>query len=127
MIDPTHIDHPDVVVEALAAFEAYESALLANDISSLDRWFWSDERLVRYGIAEVQHGAAAVAAWRAASPGVSPLRAHRRVTVTALGQDVAVIALEFANGEDTSIGRQSQVWARMSDGWRILHAHVSML
>ena len=127
MIDPAHIDTTSVVTAVRTAFESYEAALLANDVAELDRWFWPDERLVRYGIAEVQHGAAAVAAWRAKSPGVSPLRTHRNVTVTVLGADVAVVALEFTNGEDPPVGRQSQVWAHFPAGWRIVHAHVSML
>jgi ketosteroid isomerase-like protein len=131
MIEPPALDDPAIVAEVSAAFAAYEAALSANDVDDLDRWFWNDARLVRFGIAEVQHGAAEVAAWRRTGPGVPAERAHRRVTITALGPDVAVVGLEFVNGDPADaalpVGRQSQVWARLPDGWRVVHAHVSMI
>jgi ketosteroid isomerase-like protein len=113
--------------EVRVAFEAYERALVRNDVLAMDEWFWPDERLVRFGIAEIQHGAAEVAAWRRTSAGVPPDRAHERVTVTAFDADTAVVALEFRNGSGAETGRQSQVWRRTDRGWRVVHAHVSMI
>ena len=127
MIEPAAIDLPEVVAEVTACFVAYEEALLSNDLDALDNWFWPDERLVRFGLAEIQHGATAVAVWRRAAGGVPADRLHRRVTVSAFGSDSAVVSLEFTNGEALPLGRQSQLWARLTDGWHIVHAHVSML
>ena len=39
-----------------ACFEAYEQALLANDVDAMDTWFWDDPAVVRFGIAECQYG-----------------------------------------------------------------------
>lgn len=127
MIELESVDLTAVLAEVKAAFLAYEDALLANDVTVLDDWFWADERLVRFGIAEIQYGAAAVARWRKTAGGVSADRLHRHITVTAWGADTAVVSLEFTNGQEAPRGRQSQVWARFVDGWRIVHAHVSMI
>jgi ketosteroid isomerase-like protein len=113
--------------EVRTAFLAYEDALMRNDVDAMDQWFWPDERLVRFGIAEIQHGAREVAAWRRTSPGVPHDRKHERVTVTAFDTHTAVVALEFRNGADTHVGRQSQLWRRTENGWRVVHAHVSMI
>jgi hypothetical protein len=34
---------------------------------------------------------------------------------------------EFHRDGSTAIGRQSQTWVRMPDGWRVVAAHVSLL
>ena len=108
-------------------FEAYERALVANEVGGMDAAFWDDERVVRFGIAEIQHGFAEVTAWRASAAAVPTSRRHEMVTVTALGDSVAVVALEFRNGDGLGRGRQTQVWACVGGDWRIVHAHVSMI
>ena len=35
------------------------------------------------------------------------------------------VSTRFAYGDGAATGRQSQVWLRTADGWRIAHAHVS--
>ena len=116
-----------VEAEVRAAFEAYEQALIANDVAAMDAAFWDDERVVRFGIAEIQHGFEEVAAWRATATPVPTSRRHERIVVTAFCADLAVVSLEFRNGDASAVGRQSQVWARLSGGWSVVHAHVSML
>lgn len=118
---------PRVVAEVRDAFEAYEAALLANDVDALNEWFWDDDATIRYGIGDQQHGYAALAAWRRAVEPVPADRAIVRADVVVLGDDVAVVTCEFRNGDEPALARQSQVWARTSNGWRIVHAHVSML
>jgi hypothetical protein len=100
---------------------------LRNDVDELDRWFWDDARVVRFGIGELQYGAAAIAAWRRTSSGVSPDRRHRRVVVTTFGDDLGYVSLEFVDGDAPQVGRQSQVWARIDGAWRIVGAHVSVI
>jgi len=119
--------HGDAVDEVRAAFEAYEAALVANDVATMDRWFWDDPAVVRFGIAECQYGPEEIAAWRRSTVPVPADRRHVRTTFTAHGPDLVVAALEFANGDRPGRGRQSQVWARTPEGWRVVHAHVSMI
>ena len=38
------IDRPDTVAEVTDCFNAYDEALLANDLAALDRWFWDPPR-----------------------------------------------------------------------------------
>ena len=113
--------------EVRACFEAYEQALLANDVDAMDAWFWDDPAVVRFGISECQYGPTEIAAWRRATHPVPADRRHVHTTVVAHGDDLAVVTLEFANGERPGRGRQSQVWARTPAGWRIVHAHVSVI
>lgn len=60
------IDLPEVVEEVRAAFMAYEKALVTNDVKALDRFFWVDDRVLRYGLAENLYGHKEIAAFRQA-------------------------------------------------------------
>ena len=106
--DEPVLDAAAVVAEVRSAFEAYERAFIANDVAAMDAAFWNDARVVRFGIAEIQHGYADVAAWRATATPVPTSRVHERVVVTAFGANLAVVSLEFRNGVARTIGRQSQ-------------------
>jgi ketosteroid isomerase-like protein len=119
--------HQGAEDEVRACFVAYEQALLANDVEAMDAWFWDDPAVVRFGIAECQYGPAEIAAWRREAEPVPADRRAVRTTVVAHGDDLAVVTLEFANGERAGRGRQSQVWARTAAGWRVVHAHVSVI
>jgi hypothetical protein len=121
------IDRSDVVEEVARAFARYEAALVAQDNAELDRWFWDDARVVRYGINELQYGHAAIAAWRPRSPHVGDDRTLRNTVVTALGPDHAIVATEFFRPGAAGLGRQSQTWARVDGSWKIVHAHVSVV
>jgi hypothetical protein len=118
------IDHPDVIAEVRAAFDAYESALVAHDLDTLDTAFWDDPRVIRYGIADAQRGPAAVAEWRRNTGPVARDRVLRDTQITAFGDDLAIVWTHFTDALD-GIGRQSQVWARVDGAWRVVAAHVS--
>jgi hypothetical protein len=45
--------------------------------------------------------------------------------VTSYGQDYATTNIEFTR--QGRLGRQSQAWVRMPEGWRIVAAHVSYM
>jgi ketosteroid isomerase-like protein len=47
--------------------------------------------------------------------------------ITTYGRDVATANTEFQRVGATMTGRQSHVWVRTEDGWRIAAAHVSLL
>jgi Protein of unknown function (DUF3225) len=119
------IDDPTVIAEVTEAFLRYEAALVAERHAELDSWFWSGEPVVRFGVAEVQYGPEAISAWRRRSPHVGYDRTLQHTVITAFGPDHAVVATEFVRPGSPRLGRQSQVWVRMEDGWRIAHAHVS--
>lgn len=51
--DEPVLDAAAVVDEVRSAFEAYERALIANDVAAMDAAFWNDARVVRFGIAEI--------------------------------------------------------------------------
>lgn len=121
------INEPSVVAEVQSLFAAYEAALLRNDAAALDRYFWHDTGTVRYGTAEHGYGIEAIRAWRRQYAGVHPQRQLRNTVITALGRDAAAVSTEFFVPGDSAIGRQTQVWARLAEGWRIVAAHVSVV
>ncbi|GLY93126.1 AtzH-like domain-containing protein [Actinoplanes sp. NBRC 103695] len=117
------LDLPDVVSEVSAAFEAYEEALVANDVDRIIGFFAGDA--VRFGIADQQSGAAEQERWRRAQPTLPPGRHLKDTTVRGYGRDVAIVTTLFGYPGREILGRQSQTWARLPEGWRIVHAHVS--
>ncbi len=121
------IDDPEVVREGEAVFGRYEAALGANDVETLDALFWDAPQAVRYGIAENLHGAEEIRAWRRRRPGAPPPRAVIRQVITAYGDDVATVDISFRPQGSDRIGRQSQTWIRLPEGWRIATAHISWL
>jgi ketosteroid isomerase-like protein len=114
-----------VAEEVREVFARYEQALREADVAVLTELFWDDPRCVRYGIADRQHGAAEIAAWRREHPGVPAGRTLRDTVVLALGSDAAVVSTLFGYPGRAAEGRQTQTWARTADGWRIVAAHVS--
>jgi ketosteroid isomerase-like protein len=117
------IDGADVIGEVSAAFEAYEQALVANDVEAMLSFFAA--QALRFGIADQQAGLGEQRRWRERQP---PLPAGRRLKDTevhAYGTDAAVVTTLFGYPGSDVLGRQSQTWIRMPEGWRIVHAHVS--
>jgi len=47
MVDAT-LNIPEVVAEVSELFEAYEQALIDNDVARLDATFWDSPHTVRY-------------------------------------------------------------------------------
>ena len=121
------IDLPDVLAEVTAVFERYEDALVNNRVDVLDELFWTSDRTVRYGAAENLLGIEAIRAFRAARPAAGLARTLRRTVITTYGRDHATAMTEFVRGDGSLLGRQSQSWVRMPEGWRIVAAHVSMV
>jgi len=120
------INDPDVVSEVRAAFDQYEAALVANDVVSLNRWFWDSALTIRYGIAEHNLGIAAIRSWRLSAAAVHPGRALQETVITTFGRDFASVCTQFSTPDTCRTGRQSQTWARLDGGWRIVAAHVSL-
>ena len=124
MADTIAIDDPAILAEVAEAFAAYERALMGYDPAALDDLFWKDGRAVRFGIAENLYGHAAIAAYRRTRTTV-PQRVLHDTVIVALGRNAASVSTQFSYPGDPRIGRQSQSWARMPEGWRVVAAHVS--
>ena len=128
MIDDTRdINIPDVLAEVSAAFARYEDALVHNKVEVLDELFWDSPHTLRYGAGENLYGYDAIAAFRAARPAQGLEREVSKTVVTTFGRDFATANLEFRREGSPRAGRQSQCWARLPEGWRIVAAHVSLL
>ena len=127
MIAPHLIDDGTVLAELRAVFEAYERALMENDVEALNAFFWADERVTRYGIADRQWGIAQLRDYRAATPAPDFTRTLHHLRLHSFGADVAVAQVEFVRSDTALRGFQTQTWVRMAEGWRIVAAHVSMI
>ena len=121
------INIPEVVSEVTAAFERYEKALNANDVEVLDAMFWNDPRVIRSSIMDNAYGFEAIHASRLARPKTDLKRTISNTVITTFGRDLATANTEFERVESGKRGRQSQTWARMSGGWRVVSAHVSFM
>jgi hypothetical protein len=119
------INIPDVVAEVRAAFERYEMALNANDVDVLDASFWNDPRVIRYSLTDNAYGFEAIHASRLSRPKTALKRVLTNTVITTFGRDLATVNTERL--ESGRLGRQSQTWVRMPDGWRVVSAHVSFM
>ncbi len=122
--DP-EVDQALALAEVTAAFERYERALVANDLSTLDALFWDDERAVRVGLADRQDGFVAIGAFRRSQARQAPPRRLRDTVIAAFDDRAAVVTTTFVPTDGSPAGRQSQTWVRFAGGWRIVAAHVS--
>ncbi|HEV8689905.1 MAG TPA: oxalurate catabolism protein HpxZ [Ideonella sp.] len=126
---PDQIDRPEVLAEVHQVFEAYERALMRNDVDALNAFFWHDTRTTRYGIADRQLGIEELVAFRAATPAPGFTRTLHGLRIVAFGPDLAMAQVEFLRSDTPLRGFQTQTWARLAAGprgWRIVAAHVSM-
>jgi hypothetical protein len=123
------INDPEVVAELAALYPRYETALVTNDVDTLVAMFWDGAQVMRFGVAENLYGPEELEAFRKARPAARLARTVTRLDIAAFGRDLGSITLEFerATSEGLARGRQSQVWVRMPEGWRIVQAHVSLL
>ena len=117
------INNPQVLAEVSAAFQRYQDAIIANDVAVLNELFWDDELTLRYGATENLYGHKAIAGFRSARNPAGLARVETKRVVTTYGCDFATTNIEFTRSG--KLGRQSQTWARMPEGWRIVAAHVS--
>jgi hypothetical protein len=123
------INDPEVVAELQAIYPKYEAALMANDAETLTQMFWASPQAMRFGVTENLYGIEEIEAFRKSRPSTNLARSVRHLDIVTFGRDFGSVTLEFertANGKIIS-GRQSQVWVRLPEGWRIVAAHVSVL
>lgn len=121
------INDPETLAGATAAFEAYERALMINDLAALDALFWNSTFTVRFGPGQNLYGIDAIQAFRTARVGGSPQRSLANTMITSFGTDFATAHTEFQRVGAPKPGRQTQSWVRFPEGWRVVSAHISML
>jgi hypothetical protein len=121
------INIPEVVAEVTAAFQRYERALVENDVEALDSLFWQSPNTLRFGIAENLYGYDAIASFRSSRPPIDLTRQLKNTVIVSYGRDFATANTEFQRVGSSVTGRQSHVWVRTGDGWRIAAAHVSLM
>ena len=123
------INDPAIVAELAELYPLYEEALVTNDVNTLTRMFWSSPYAIRLGAGENLYGVDEIEAFRKSRPAVNLARQPIRLEIVTFGKDFGSITLEFERTTATGIvrGRQSQVWVRLPEGWRIVSAHVSVL
>ena len=99
------IDHPTTHAEVTAAFAAYETALMTNDVDALDAFFWNSPLALRFGVGKSLFGYDAIAAFRA-SRGGSPQRVLQSTQITCFNNSYAVATTEFKReGKSASGGK----------------------
>src|SRR3974390_3571491 len=123
------INDPEIVAELEALYPKYEAALMANDAETLTRMFWASPDAMRFGVTENLYGIEEIEAFRKGRSPANLARTVRRLDIVTFGRDFGSVTLEFERTVDARVvrGRQSQVWVRLPEGWRIVAAHVSLL
>ena len=123
------INDPEIIAELQSLYPKYEAALMANDAETLTQMFWGSPHAMRFGVTENLHGIDEIEAFRKGRSPANLERTVRRLDIVTFGRDFGSITLEFERTVDGKIisGRQSQVWVRFPEGWRIVSAHVSVL
>ena len=113
------VDLPEVVAEVKAAFDAYETALVTNDVDALNRLFRDDPRTVRYGATENLYGYAEIAAFRSARSPVALGRTISRTVITSYGRDFAVASTLYERPSAPGRGgRPRPPGVEFGEGWR---------
>jgi hypothetical protein len=121
------VNIPEVVAELTARFEAYERALVGNDIEAVNAMFWDSPLTLRYGTRENEHhdSHAAIAEFRRRRGPLDQSRTLRNTRITTFGREFGMADTEYVTAASGRLGRQSQVWVRIDGQWKIVRAHVS--
>lgn len=123
------INDRTLVTELTALYMEYEQALCSNDIETMDRLFWDSPEVMRLGATENLYGIEEIRAFRQGRPTVNLEREILKLKVVTFDQDTASVVLEFKRviNDIPRYGRQSQLWRKFPEGWKIVFAHVSFL
>lgn len=125
----TIINDPAIIAELTELYLQYETALCQNDLETLNQLFWEAPEVVRFGQFENLYGSEAIKAFRQSRSPVNLDREMFNLKVVTFDQDTAAVTLEFRRVIDgvARLGRQSQMWRKFPEGWKIVSAHVSLL
>jgi Asp-tRNA(Asn)/Glu-tRNA(Gln) amidotransferase A subunit family amidase len=107
----------------MEAFWAYERALMADDVTELDRLFAPGPATLRGDGEGLLVGHDAIAAFRAVRGG-APARRIVATHVRTIDADHALV-VAVTEPERGGCGQQTQLWVRGESGWQVVAAHVS--
>jgi amidase len=115
---------PELPEGLMAAFHAYESALMNDDVAELDRLFAPGPATMRGDANGLLVGHDTISSFRSGRGG-APQRTlvDVRVQVVDPEHELVVAITELARG---GRGQQTQLWARTADGWKVTAAHVAV-
>lgn len=113
----------EIPADLRAAFDAYEAAILANDLDALDAAFAPGADTMRGDAAGLLVGHDAISAFRGVRGGVPP-RTIERVEYRPLGDGVALL-VSISRYRGGGTGLQTQVWQLVDGRWLIAAAHVT--
>ena len=105
----------------------YEAALLRNDVDALNALFWDDPDVLRFGVADEQHGYAELVAWRAGGAADQP---DRQITGRAGSWRWRPASSPSTSRSPTTTATSAGSRRRGSGStpaWRIARAHVSVI
>lgn len=122
------INIASVKAEVEAVFAEYETALVGNDVATLDRLFFDAPTTIRYGGGENLYGYDEIAAFRSARSDSNLQRRLEKTVITTYGTDFATAAtLFYRDTAPGKVGRQMQTWMKTPEGWKVVAAHVSVI
>jgi len=118
-------DTTNALVDLRAAVAAYDSALRADDIDTLNTCFDPEPTTSRFAERGAIRGAQQIDEMRRKQrPGIASGRVDGRADYWLIAPGAAVATLEFTRS-DGSRGLRTQVWKATDGGWKITHAHLS--
>jgi hypothetical protein len=122
------INDPTTIAELRELYPRYEKALVSNDVDTLINMFWASPYVARFGPTETLYGIDEIEAFRKARSPANLARTITRIEIVAFGKDFGSITVVFERKVEGRLvrGRQSQTWARLAEGWRVVFAHVSL-
>ncbi|NJL99163.1 MAG: DUF3225 domain-containing protein [Synechococcaceae cyanobacterium RM1_1_27] len=123
------INDPAIVAELTEVSDLYEQALVTNDIDTMTQLFWDGEPVSRFGVTENLYGPAEIEAFRKGRPLVNSEREILRREVVTFGNNTGSVTVEFQRPVQGILrhGRQTQMWRKFPQGWKVVSAHVSFL
>jgi phenylpyruvate tautomerase PptA (4-oxalocrotonate tautomerase family) len=129
ILSEMQINDPATVAELRELYPRYEQALVSNDVETLMTMFWASPYVARFGPTETLYGIKEIEAFRKGRSPANLARTITRLEIVTFGKDFASITVVFERDIAGGVGRgrQSQTWARLPEGWRIVFAHVSLL
>ncbi len=113
----------DIPTALLTAFDAYERAILANDLDALDAFFAPGPESLRGDAAGLLVGHDAISAFRSVRGGVPP-RTIERIEYRPLAEGIALL-VSISRYVGGGTGLQTQLWEQRDGRWVITAAHVT--
>lgn len=117
----------DPLDDLRTAVAAYDRALRADELDAVGAWFDPSPTTTRFGEQGANRGTADIDAMRRRQePGLARDRIDGRADVWLVSDGAAVATLEFTRPNGAK-GLRTQVWRLTDEGWRITHAHLSVI